>query len=136
MSWPGCAGHDANQHREHGGECPASCVLAQKLCPVSRKKRTDIRHESRRCEFGKHPLFGLRAADRRAAARKVESEAFDYARVIQSFKCLERLEKIEQVASLVSLQQRAQFRRQQLFASSREKVEISASPVYHGFSTR
>src|ERR1035441_84561 len=81
-----------------------------------RSERTDICHESRCCEFGKHPLFGLRAADRRAAALNVESKAFDYASVVQRLECFERLEKIEQVAPLVSLQECAQLRREQFLA--------------------
>ena len=80
------------------------------------EERTDICHEPRCCEFGKHPLLGLRAADRRAAALNVESQAFDYASVVQSLECFERLEKIEQVAPLVSLQECAQLRREQFFA--------------------
>src|ERR1017187_1162923 len=71
---PGRAAHDANQRHEHGGEGPANCALGQQLCPVRRTEGADNRHESRCCDFGKQPLFGLRAADRRAAALKVESE--------------------------------------------------------------
>jgi len=52
---------DADQHREHGDESPAYFFIGQQFCALGREEQTDFHHESRRCQFGKHPLFGLGA---------------------------------------------------------------------------
>jgi hypothetical protein len=46
----------------------------------------------------------------------VEPETFDYAWAVQTFECFERMEKIEEVTTLVSLQECTQLRREHFLA--------------------
>jgi hypothetical protein len=41
--------------------------------------QADVGHEARRSELGKHPLFGLSAADRSAAVIEIERTAVERA---------------------------------------------------------
>jgi hypothetical protein len=97
------------------GERRARGVLVELLGFVGSEQRVDVGQKIVIFKLAEHALLGLRARDRVARCAEILAEAGDHARHIEMPEHRFRVGEVDQVASLVALQEGAKLGREHFF---------------------